>query len=77
MKAVVLYAPINRELLEEIFMSAAVASSYKHIGNGAYKLEMRDTKILTQFNQPHAVIDLIDLRNEIARKEKKYSNINI
>lgn len=73
MKAVILYAPINRELLEEIFQSAAIASSYKHIGNGAYKLEMRDTSILTRFHQPHAVINLIDLKNENERKEVKYS----
>lgn len=77
MKAVILYAPINRELLEEIFQSAAVANSYKHIGNGAYKIEMRDTSILERFNQPHAAISLIDLKNEIERKEKKYKNISM
>jgi hypothetical protein len=77
MKVVTLYAPINRELLDEIFQSAAIANSYRRIGNGAYQIEMRDTSILTRFNQPHAVINLIDLKNEIERKEKKYKNISI
>ena len=72
MKSVVLYAPINRELLEEVFISSAVAMSYRKLYHNVYALEMRDPSIFRKYNQPHAVIDLADYKQEVERKVAKH-----
>lgn len=66
-----LYRPIDRELLEDLFQSDAVAESFRHVGSGVYEIQMRDTKILTKYNQPHSVVNFSDIA-EVRRKEKKY-----
>ena len=71
MKSVTLFAPIDRELLEEIFQSDAVAASYRKVGSGCYEIQMRDTKILTKYNQPHSVVNYIDMKEKIEAKRIK------
>ena len=71
MQCVMLYPPINSELLEEIFVSAAVAQSFKKAHSGAYSLEIRDARIFTQYNQPHSVINFTDMKEAIEKKKLK------
>ena len=75
MKSVTLFTPIDRELLEELFQSDAVASSYRKIRSGCYEIQMRDTRILTKYNQPHAVIDYGDMKAKIELKRLRMEGL--
>ena len=75
MKSVTLYAPINRELLEELFQNDMIASSYRRVSSGCYEIQMRDTRVLTKYNQPHSVINYIDMKAKIEAKRIRMENL--
>ena len=71
---VIMYQPICRDLLEDLFQSAAVAQSFRDIGSGAYSIELpeRDVKRLKRFNVAYASIRKTDA-SEVNRKLLKFA----
>jgi hypothetical protein len=72
---VVMYRPICRELLEDLFQSAVVAQSFREIRPGAYAIELpdRDIKRLKSFGVAHAVINYMPTIEEVTRKLSKFA----
>lgn len=65
MNHVIMYQPIDRELLEDLFQSAFVAQSFKDLGNLSYSIELpdRDMPRLKKFNIAYTTIRRADIQN--------------
>ena len=74
MNQVIMFQPICRDLLEDLFQSAAVAQSFRDMGSGAYSIELpdRDVKRLKRFNVSYASIRKSDTM-EVHRKLLKHA----
>jgi len=73
MNFVVMYQPIDREFLEELFENPFSAQSFKDLGNHSYSIEVPDRHLpnFKRFGVAHTVINWIDKR-EIERKLKNH-----
>ena len=64
MNHVIMYHPIDREMLEDLFQSAFVAQSFTKINDNAFSIELpdRDLPRLKRFSVAHTIIKYMDVQ---------------